>query len=463
MQIVSPAVPTTFATSASVASSAAASFFGQAVTFSATVSSSSGTPGGIVTFLDGANVLGTAALDSNGIAQLTTSGLSVGGHSITASYAGNGTYESSASAALAQSVSRAVTTTAVSSSTSSTVFGQGVTFTASVSTIAPGAGVAGGAVTFYDGSALLGTVALNAQGLAVLSLSSLAVGAHSIRVTYGATTNHNGSTSTSISHTVSKVTTSTALSTSVNSAWTGQSIWFTVKVSSIAPGDGVPTGTVQFKINGTNLGGLVSLVNGTASSSAISSLSAGTHSITAVYNGSATHNTSTANLSQPVKAITNNHFTGRTLISGTSLTVNGANFNATKEWSEPRHAGNTGGRSVWWTWTAPSSGTLTLDTAGSSFNTLLAVYTGTGVSRLTAVKSNDNASSTINTSKLSFNAVAGRVYQVAVDGYNGAAGTITLKLTLASAASVSTTTTTSSNFLTTTTASSTRQLIDELT
>src|SRR5207249_1437574 len=58
-------------------------------------------------------------------------------------------------------------------------------------------------------------------------------------------------------------------------------------------------------------------------------------------------------------------------------TVNAHNQNATKELGEPNHAGNSGGHSVWWQWKSPVTATVTLDTIGSSFDTLLAVYTGT--------------------------------------------------------------------------------------
>jgi hypothetical protein len=68
-----------------------------------------------------------------------------------------------------------------------------------------------------------------------------------------------------------------------------------------------------------------------------------------------------------------------------------------------------------------------IDTFGSSFNTILGVYTGGSVSSLNRVASNDNASGTLQ-SRISFSAVAGRTYQIAVDGYNGAAGNITLRI-----------------------------------
>lgn len=125
----------------------------------------------------------------------------------------------------------------------------------------------------------------------------------------------------------------------------------------------------------------------------------------------------------------NDNFAGRIGLSGTSITNAGSSIGATREsTSEPLHAGNIGGRSVWWTWTAPFSGYVEISTAGSSFDTLLAVYTGTAVTTLTAKASNDDDSNGGSTSRLVFNAVAGVSYQIAVDGYNGASGNITLSL-----------------------------------
>ena len=72
----------------------------------------------------------------------------------------------------------------------------------------------------------------------------------------------------------------------------------------------------------------------------------------------------------------NDNFANSTAISGSVITKTGTNVNATKESGEPNHAGNTGGKSVWWSWTAPGSGRVTITTAGSAFDTILGVYKG---------------------------------------------------------------------------------------
>src|SRR6185369_16487374 len=106
----------------------------------------------------------------------------------------------------------------------------------------------------------------------------------------------------------------------------------------------------------------------------------------------------------------------------------GLNFNATKETGELNHAGNQGGKSVWWIWTAPANGLVTISTIGSSFDTLLAIYTGNDVGSLTLVASDDDGGGNL-TSRVVFAATPNVTYQIAVDGYNGASGNIQLNVT----------------------------------
>lgn len=87
---------------------------------------------------------------------------------------------------------------------------------------------------------------------------------------------------------------------------------------------------------------------------------------------------------------------------------------------EPTHAGNYGGKSVWFYWVAPYSGTVTFTTAGSRFDTLLAAYRGNSLENLVRVVSNDDASQSDSTSAIRFNAAAGSGYFLAVDGFNDA-------------------------------------------
>ena len=88
----------------------------------------------------------------------------------------------------------------------------------------------------------------------------------------------------------------------------------------------------------------------------------------------------------------NNNFSAAQTISGASGSTTGTNVGANKEPGEPNHAGNKGGASVWYSWTAPQTGPVTISTFGSSFDTLLGVYTGSSVSSLTTIASNDDDS-----------------------------------------------------------------------
>jgi hypothetical protein len=262
------------ATATALTSSLDPSVFGQSVTFTATVNPSSG-PTGTVQFLDGTSSLGIVAL-TGGTASLTTATLAVGTHFITAIYSGDGNFGGSTSASLTQTVSAGTvgTTTTLTSSLNPSTYGQQVTFTAAVS---PSSG-ATGTVTFKDGGSAIGTSALDASGVATLSISSLAVGTHAITALYSGDSSHNGSTSSALSQTVNNAGTTTTLTSNPNPSRSGRAVIFTATVSSPTA-----TGTVQF-FDGSALLGTVSLSSGNASLSS-SALSGGRHSITAVYSG----------------------------------------------------------------------------------------------------------------------------------------------------------------------------------
>jgi hypothetical protein len=91
-------------------------------------------------------------------------------------------------------------------------------------------------------------------------------------------------------------------------------------------------------------------------------------------------------------------------------------------------AGEPASGSVWYRWTAPVSGTVTIDTSTSGFDTLLGAYTGPSVDALTVVASNDDVGKTDLTSTVRFQATLGTTYRIRVDGYAGATGAITLHL-----------------------------------
>jgi hypothetical protein len=89
----------------------------------------------------------------------------------------------------------------------------------------------------------------------------------------------------------------------------------------------------------------------------------------------------------------------------------GNNVDATRETGEPPSFwGN--GHSVWWHWTAPSNGSVIISTLGSSFRTVIVVYTGTAIDNLTEV-----ASSIAPNPPMYISVTAGTIYQIVVDGF----------------------------------------------
>lgn len=122
----------------------------------------------------------------------------------------------------------------------------------------------------------------------------------------------------------------------------------------------------------------------------------------------------------------NDSFAAAQPLSGNPVSASGSNVDATMEPGEPSHAGQPGGHSVWWAWTAAASGSVTIGTCGSDFDTLLAVYTGSAVGALGPVASNDDTCGS--QSSVTFNAQAGQVYRIAVDGAYDETGNIQLNV-----------------------------------
>jgi hypothetical protein len=195
-------VVNTVGSSTALVSSVNPSVFGQAVTFTATVTGSGPTPTGMVTFLDAAAALGTAMLNASGVATFTTSALAVGSHPMTGSYGGDTTDAVSTSPAVDQVVNMANTTTVDLSNVNPSTVGQSVTFTATVTAVAPGAGTPTGTATFLDGAATLGTGTLNGSGVATFATSALTLGSHSITISYSGDGSFNASTSSVVTQVV---------------------------------------------------------------------------------------------------------------------------------------------------------------------------------------------------------------------------------------------------------------------
>jgi hypothetical protein len=283
------------------------SVFGQTVTFTATVaavSPGSGTPTGSVTFLDTTTgaTLGVINLDSNGQATVMTSAQAVGTDTIEADYSGDTNFTASSNT-LQQTVNQASSSTALTSSANPSVFGQTVTFTATVTAVAPGSGTPTGTVTFLDTTTgtTLGVINLDSNGQATVMTSAQAVGTDTIEADYSGDTNFTASSNT-LMQMVNKADTSTGIMSSENPSIFGDPVTFTATVSAVAPGAGTPTGMLIFvdqSNNNTVLQTLALDANGQASFT-ISTLSVGTHTIAAEYQGDDGFTASTGTMDQVV-------------------------------------------------------------------------------------------------------------------------------------------------------------------
>jgi hypothetical protein len=263
---------------------------GDAVTFTASVNGTIGTPTGTVTFLDGTTSLGSAAL-VNGVATFTTTALTGGNHSITASYGGDASFNSSKSNAVSQAIRPSATNLSLQESSSSSTIGQGVTLTVNASNVLA---TPTGNVTFLDGQTTIGTSTLDGSGKASLTIDSLSIGSHLLSVSYNGDTNSNAATSTTQTLVVSPIATTVTLDSTASSAQFGQivTVGATVKATQ-SSGFGTPTGQVVF-VQGNAAVGLANLDSSGHASLPIKLSSVGTNQITANYVGDAHFATSTA-------------------------------------------------------------------------------------------------------------------------------------------------------------------------
>jgi hypothetical protein len=193
-----------------LASSVNPSAPGQSVTFSATVHAGAS---GSITFLDGTTILGTGAINAAGVATFTTSTLTIGSHPVTASYGGDSGYNAATSAVLTQVVGRIPTVITIIDSAPAQLLHTGVTFTANVTAPSPNAT---GTVTFMEGTTIVGTAPLSANGGVIVTLttnanaayatSNLVTGLHQIVAVYSGDSNFAPSTSAPVPNTVEDFT-----------------------------------------------------------------------------------------------------------------------------------------------------------------------------------------------------------------------------------------------------------------
>ncbi len=290
--------------------------FGDPVTLNATVGIAApgvGTPTGVVRFFEGTTLLGqTNVLASSGLATFTVSGLAVGPHAFTATYAGNTSVATSTSAPVTVTVAGTASATGLTISPTPSQVGAPITLTATVNnTLTPPQPVTVGTVTFVGTDAAGQPVSVGpvpvTGGTAVATYSALPLGTASFRAVYSGTASVGPSSSGPVLVVTNRSTPTITSSNSLNSSTSvvGRDVTFTTL---FAPGTGLTTpvtGTATFADNG-NVLGTVNLVNGLASITV--RLSRGLHSVTTTFAGDSVYAPTTATVpflvANPIDSIT---------------------------------------------------------------------------------------------------------------------------------------------------------------
>jgi hypothetical protein len=256
-----------------------------AITLTATLTGSFGTPSGTVTFNDnGTPIAGCASVFlSTSSAQCTTSSLVTGTHSITVTYAGDVTYTPGTSNPFIQTVNiAALAKIFIGSTRNPSTSGQAITWTA---TLTGSAATPSGTVTFNDsGTPISGCISVPlSTGAAQCTPAALAIGAHPITVTYSGDATYRASTSGTFTQTVNAAVAIFSIASDHNPSTPGQIVILTASLTGSA---GTPTGTVTFNDSGTPISGCSSLpLSAGIAQCATAFGAAGAHPITVAYSG----------------------------------------------------------------------------------------------------------------------------------------------------------------------------------
>jgi hypothetical protein len=286
--------PLAIPTSTSVVASPSPSVYGQEVTFTATVSakdSSAGIPTGTVEFLAGKNDLGNALL-RDGIATFKTKSIPVGSYAITARYVPTGSFAAS-QGPTSHTVSPADTTVqadwSVEPAAKAAVYGQSVHLTARVAAVAADVGTPSGLVEFWEGNTRLATAGLGVDGVATADVGGFDPGNHVVEARYFPDTNdfrpQSGPTTVPVDRANTQVTLTSSVPAAPSFAYYGLVITYTAAAVAVAPGAGVPQGPIS--IVDTTTGQVLGAINPQAgvTSVTVNTLTVGTHSIIAIYQG----------------------------------------------------------------------------------------------------------------------------------------------------------------------------------
>ncbi|GFE19755.1 Ig-like domain repeat protein [Streptomyces nigrescens] len=264
---------------------------GQPVTVTATLSAAApgdGTPTGTVTFDfgDGTSPLTVPATAGVATTTHTWAGTSGSPYTVTADYSGDAGFTPSTGTGI-QTVAPAATFTSVSGVPEPSVTGQPVDITATVSVVAPGAGTPTGSVTFDFGDGTPSVTEPVTDGTATLThtWAGTSAGPYTVSATYSGDADFSPSTGTD-TQTVAPAATTTTVSGLPEPSVTGQPVTFLARVTSEAPGDGAPTGTVTFDFGDGTAPVTVTAAGGVATAvHAYTSATGGPYTVHAAYSG----------------------------------------------------------------------------------------------------------------------------------------------------------------------------------
>ena len=230
-----------------------------------------------------------------------------GSYTETATFSGDGNYSgSSSSQADNFAITPASATTAISSSSNPSTYSQPVIFTATITgenTLVKGRTNTrkngakpmdvGGTVTWSANTGCGTTpVTTGNPGVATCTTSALTVGTDAITAIYSGDSNHSGSTGTlNGGEVVNQVSANVSIGSTLNPSVYGQAVSFTANVTG-----STPTGIVRFRIDGNPFGAPITLASGSATSNVMSTLTQGTHAVTATYSGDTNNSGSTGTL-----------------------------------------------------------------------------------------------------------------------------------------------------------------------
>src|SRR5262249_25362978 len=252
--------------------------FGQTIAFTATVASvnpAAPKPTGTVTFTDGALTLAVIPLDGTGHASFSTSSLSVGSHIVTASFTGTGGFDDSSGDTQAVVVQEP-TSTSLGASANPAVFGQPLTFTATVTANDLGAGVPVGQVVFMDGATVLATVDVDATGHATLTTTTLPFGDHSITASFVGSAGWLASTARPTPQDIDQAATANLVTSSNSQAVFGEAVALVATIQANSPSVAIPDGTVTFK-DGDVILGTATIDSSGKATLIVSNLTVGSH------------------------------------------------------------------------------------------------------------------------------------------------------------------------------------------